>query len=259
MPSKGRRQRNTLDGGLKQANDLVGKGVNAFQPFVDAGRGALNQLSGLTGQGTPDQQAAARAQFEASPFYQGGAFDYEKQNRELKAGFGEGGTLFSTAFANADRRAARDTYSNAFQQFLGTVGGLANTGFSGASGLANLFNQQGANAFNTASQKAGTFKGLTQKLSDTASAVGSIGQLAGQAAGFFSDERLKSNIEPIGYRGPLTLYKWEWNDKAKALGLEGPSSGFMADEVARVMPEAVGERSGYATVNYEAVLERFPQ
>lgn len=68
--------------------------------------------------------------------------------------------------------------------------------------------------------------------------------LAGTAATFFSDRRLKTNIEKIGtYQNGLNKYSFDyiWGEKGV---------GAMADEVEKVMPEAVGERDGFKTVNY---------
>ena len=36
-----------------------------------------------------------------------------------------------------------------------------------------------------------------------------------------SDRRLKTDLQPVGKRGPLTRYRWRWNDAAKRIGTEG--------------------------------------
>ena len=68
-----------------------------------------------------------------------------------------------------------------------------------------------------------------------------------------SDAQLKSNITrhdsaygAIGLRGA----SWEWNAKAKAIGLTGKTSGVIAQEVAALYPEAVKTINGYLHVNY---------
>jgi hypothetical protein len=65
-----------------------------------------------------------------------------------------------------------------------------------------------------------------------------------QPAGFFSDERLKSNIEPIGelFDGQ-TVYRYDMGDGRTQIGL-------IAQEVEGNKPEAVGESQGYKTVDY---------
>ena len=90
--------------------------------------------------------------------------------------------------------------------------------------------------------------------------LGSAAQLYGLSllpgsGGFtnpFSDERLKENIKPIGKsENGHNLYTWDWNDKAKELGINNPTIGVLAQEVKKYMPEAVIEdENGYYRVNY---------
>jgi hypothetical protein len=65
------------------------------------------------------------------------------------------------------------------------------------------------------------------------------------AAGLFSDRRLKTNIKQVGVAdNGLNIYSYNyvWG---------GPTQlGYMADEVEKIVPEAVGEFNGYKTVNY---------
>lgn len=63
----------------------------------------------------------------------------------------------------------------------------------------------------------------------------------------FSDRRLKRNIERCGMRADgLAIYTFEyvWGEKSR---------GVMADEVEMIYPQAVGERDGFKTVNYEMI------
>ncbi len=68
----------------------------------------------------------------------------------------------------------------------------------------------------------------------------------------FSDERLKENIKPIGKsENGHNLYTWDWNDKAKELGVNDPTTGVLAQEIIKYMPEAVSKHAnGYYMVNY---------
>ncbi len=71
-------------------------------------------------------------------------------------------------------------------------------------------------------------------------------QLAGTAAMFFSDRRLKSNISLIGVRSGLPLYEYDIGGRRER--------GFMADEVATIAPDAVHEHpSGYLMVDYNKI------
>jgi len=65
----------------------------------------------------------------------------------------------------------------------------------------------------------------------------------------YSDRRLKTNIVKIGeYLNGLNKYSWTylWGENA---------TGAMADEVEKLIPEAIGIRLGYKTVNYALLGE----
>lgn len=80
------------------------------------------------------------------------------------------------------------------------------------------------------------------------SLFGDILGVAGLAASAFSDRRLKRDILRIGEVGRLALYSFRylWDDAITV--------GFMADEVERVAPDAVGEAFGFKTVDYDKAL-----
>ena len=67
----------------------------------------------------------------------------------------------------------------------------------------------------------------------------------GGATGLFSDRRLKTNIKQVGVAdNGLNIYSYNyvWG---------GPTHlGYMADEVEKIAPQAVGESQGFKTVNY---------
>jgi hypothetical protein len=92
-------------------------------------------------------------------------------------------------------------------------------------------------------------RGLTGKgFGEAAAGVGTL-----MSAGLFSsDEKLKENIKPIGKSANgHNLYTWDWNEKAKSLGIDSPTTGVIAQEVMKYMPEAVfKDASGYYKVNY---------
>ncbi len=66
-----------------------------------------------------------------------------------------------------------------------------------------------------------------------------------------SDIRLKENISHLGKSGKYNIYSWDWNDKAKQLGIDDPTTGVIAQEVLSINPDAVTiDDSGYYLVNY---------
>ena len=91
---------------------------------------------------------------------------------------------------------------------------------------------------------AGTFGGLLGAGAGAAGGAGGIASMA-SALSAFSDRRLKTNIKQIGTAdNGLNVYSYNyvWG---------GPTQlGYMADEVEKLIPEAVGESHGYKTVNY---------
>lgn len=105
-------------------------------------------------------------------------------------------------------------------------------------GAATALGQYNMNTYNQQSAANSAMMGGLMKLG---------GQAAGAAAGgMFSDRRLKKNIKRIGTHAlGIGLYTWDylWGQ---------PFSGVMADEVEKVMPEAVGVHpSGFKWVNYK--------
>lgn len=83
--------------------------------------------------------------------------------------------------------------------------------------------------------------------------TGALGGLFGSALSLFSDRRLKKDIVPMGERNGMPWYGFHyvWEDKSSPLNY-----GFMAQEVAKVKPEAVQtDASGYLKVNYSMALE----
>jgi len=85
----------------------------------------------------------------------------------------------------------------------------------------------------------------------TAAAGGGIAALAPLL--LMSDSRLKKSVKPIGQMNGFNIYSWTWNNAAEKLGLKGHSTGVIADEVEEVMPEAIGEKDGYRTVDYQMI------
>ena len=87
------------------------------------------------------------------------------------------------------------------------------------------------------------------------SQLGQIAGIAGSLAPFFpSDARLKDNVTLIGKEKGYNVYIWEWNDKAKELGIDTPTIGVIAQEVLETNPDAVSMNDdGYYQVNYGAL------
>ena len=70
-----------------------------------------------------------------------------------------------------------------------------------------------------------------------------------------SDVRLKKDIQYLGkHEKGFGVYKWNWNDDAKAMGINDRTVGVLAQELIEYMPEAVSVHpKGYLQVNYNLV------
>ena len=89
--------------------------------------------------------------------------------------------------------------------------------------------------------------------STAAQALNAAGTIASIVAA--SDIRLKENVMKIDEVQPgVGWYTWDWNDTAKAMGIDDPTEGVIAQELKEVDPSAVimGD-DGYYSVDYSRV------
>jgi hypothetical protein len=68
-----------------------------------------------------------------------------------------------------------------------------------------------------------------------------------------SDIRLKENVQKVGEDNGLSLYTWDWNDKAREIGVDHQvRMGVIAQELGD-HPAVGTDRHGYLTVNYNSL------
>ena len=86
-----------------------------------------------------------------------------------------------------------------------------------------------------------------------AQALGALGTIASFLPA--SDVRLKENIVKIDDLKPgVGWYTWDWNDTAKAMGVDDLTEGVLAQELKEVDPSAViMGNDGYYRVDYSKV------
>ncbi len=127
------------------------------------------------------------------------------------------------------------------------------TGLAGIPSMAPQIAQATAAPAMTRAQ--GITAGAQAQQANTAGMMQGLFGLGGAGLIALCDSRLKTNVRPAGERLGLPWYKWDWNDKAKELGLTGEAEGVMAHEVAQIRPDAVGVgKTGYLLVDYEALI-----
>ena len=186
---------------------------------------------------------------KTSPFYETSVRDAE--DAVLRNASATGGLRSGTANENL-ARANNDVLRNAYNMQLSGLQGImgmpsnANNIAASMAGIGQT-NAQGITAAAQAEQ-AGNQQGLNNLMG-----LASFGATLGGFGGF-SDNRLKSDVRKIGEKNGFGWYRWRWNNLAEKLGLTGQSEGYMVSEVVKKRPEAVGEKDGYATINY-ALLE----
>ena len=134
--------------------------------------------------------------------------------------------------------------------------GVMNQGMSGAIGANN---SAGSMLNSLYGNQLSAWSAQQQANATSASGLGSMFGTLGVGAmkyGLISDERLKTKIQKVGeLPSGITIYTYEfkpeWQDE---LG-HGMQMGFMAQEVEKVLPEAVMPwRDGYKMVDYKKVL-----
>ena len=252
----------------------VGQYMNPFtQGVVNATQAALNQQQG---------QQLAQQQAEA---IRGGAFGGDRANLQRAQLMGQQGLAqaqaiaplyqqnYNQALAAAQQQqgvglgaeqANRQNLQNAATLF-GSIGtnaqqaGLAGAQAQLAAGQTQQQTQQaGLQAlYNQFQQQQGFPYQQAQFLANIAEGTGALSGNATSGTstttgggGFFSDERLKENIQRVGETDDgQPIYRYHYTgDKNTQIGL-------LAQDVEKHHPEAVGLAGGYKTVNYKKATE----
>lgn len=219
---------------------LAGLGQQAF----GMGTGAAQQQAGL-GQalaGIYGQQAQGLAGLGQQQFGQG-LTAAQQQAQLAQQGYGMGaGTAQALAGLGQGAQAAG---LQGAQAMLGAGQIQQQTEQAGKQALYNQFLQQQGYPFQVA-----------QFLANIAMGTGALSgstTTTQQPSSFFSDRKVKENVRKIGEtEDGLPIYKFRYKgDKTEQTHI-----GYMADEVEKKHPDAVGEYGGVKTVDYNKVNAR---
>ena len=228
-----------------------------------------NQLQQIGGQGFNAQQfvgglGAQAAGGQASAMQNAGNFTGQGLMNQGSV-LGQGLSLEGAARAEGIRGAGQALSSGLASQGSALAGGISGGGKAFGQGvqLSAAAQGQGVLGRNEA------LKGALQPFGQAAAAspafqagmgalTSSIGGAAGAGAAglsaLFSDIRLKTNIVKIGkLKSGLPVYTWDWNHEGEKLTGNKKGSGVIAQEARKHFPGAVGERSGYLTVDYRRI------
>lgn len=132
----------------------------------------------------------------------------------------------------------------------GSAGDLMRASAQQASLSKQLIQNQGEITAQGYEEQAQAYKGQQQAADAQATGSGIGGILKGVAgiAALFSDRRLKQNIKFLRKEGPFNIYSFSYIKDPNVI-----YEGVMADEVQKIMPEAVEEFGGFLAVNYNMI------
>jgi hypothetical protein len=227
-----------------------GQQLSAAQQAQGLGQGLYGQAMG-TGQalqGLGQQQygqalgtGQAQAALGQQQFGQG-ATSAQQLAALAQQGYGMGAGT-SAALAGLGAGAQQAGLAGAQAQ-LGAGQQQQQTQQAGLQALYNQFQQQQGYPFQIAQFLANIAEG-TGALSGNQSTSTTTG-----GGGFFSDERLKENIQKVGKTNDgQPIYRYNYK------GDSNTQMGLLAQDVEKKHPEAVGLAGGYKTVNYKKATE----
>lgn len=237
---------------------MYGAGESAASRQQTAEQAALGRQYGAqqTGLGLQygAQQADAARQMQAAGMAPGLA---QQDYFDISKLAGAGASVDARSQAEAD--AARAKYQAQFeplQRYASLISGQGQQGGT-TSTQSPYFTNPLASALGLGVGGLNLYNGLGKAgllSSTTPSSLGAFGgsslagwgvaeEMAALGGGFFSDRRLKTNVERVGtHRLGIGVYTYDIFGQRQI--------GVMADEVEKVMPDAVGEVGGFKTVNY---------
>jgi len=256
----------------------VGKQVaGTYAPYQGVGQTGINNLNQMIQSGyLTDPFGPQKLQGNLAPNYQFGLSQGQQANTQASNAAG-GGSNVNRSNQMFTQNYAQNAYQNAFDNYLKQKTNLYNQNAGlvgiGANAAQNSGNAQlgiGTNISNITQGIGNTTAagqiGAGNAYSGAVSGVGNAGALYGllqnqnNLTGLQdtisnenlynpSDRRLKTNIIKIGqYLNGLNKYSWTylWGEN---------STGAMADEVEKLIPEAVKVFYGYKHVNYALLGE----
>jgi hypothetical protein len=207
-------------------NQAYGALAPALTPNIGTGNGAMSLLGSMLGIGDPSAAAGAYKNFLSGTGFQS---MLDTGSKAITGNAASRGLLDSGATGKGLEAYGQNLGMQKVGDFMGQLTGLGNYGLQSAQTLASAGNK--STMTSTGSSQGGIVNSLFPK--------------------GLSDRRTKFNIVKVGeFDDGLGLYDYEYTF---APGKR--FRGVMADEVAKLRPEAMGPKAGrYDTVNYKAIL-----
>ena len=241
---------NPADAGMGYLDQIAPTISPYYQPYIDAGQQALGGLMGEYGSLMNDPAARMNqigSSFQQSPGY---GFQYNQGMNAANAAAGAGGMAGTPAHQQEAATMAQNLANQDYYNYLGNATGYYNQGLQGMSGI----NQMGYGASNELaqslmsalmSQGGMAYAGQENANAQQAGITDQIMGLAGSAMGMLSDSRLKKDIKKVGEKNGHNIYHFKYIDSP-----EKTWEGVIAQEVEKIVPEAIINIDGYLGVNY---------
>lgn len=198
------------------------------RPYLDLGNSAIPAFKSFT----------------ADP----SGYSFLQNNPMFSAAVDNANSVVSNASAASGKFNSGGTVSELFNRYLSMGDQFVNSAYNRLLGPVtigqNAANFQGANSANLSTQGANALAagGIGAANAQAQGASNLVG-IAGTIASFFSDERLKTDMEPIGEdKEGNTIYKFNYKDPVTYIG-------YSAQEIAEKDPgNVLLDRSGYLKV-----------
>lgn len=212
--------------------------MGAMSPNVQMGNDAFSMIGNMMGVG--GDPGAADAAYENYAKNSGFSRILDNAMTGIQNSAASRGMRLSGATLGAMQNKTGELVQNNLGNFMQQLSGL----FSGGQQSAGLIG--GAGGYSNSQSQSNSYGQSSSTGTQNSSGSSSPGIFGSLFPGGLSDRRLKEDLVPLGENPQgITVYRFKFTN------LPGEHVGVMADEVAEVLPEAIGERYGYNTVNYE--------
>lgn len=244
---------------IRGARSAQGEVTNAFglteedlRPFIDQGLNALPGIQqGQTAQGLDERLAE---------IFNTGTFQNLVDERQRAVAGRDAATgNFRSGSGRLNAANVPTEIGLALEQLLtNRLGQSADTGLNTAQNL-GIFRENKANSIASGFRNIGQLRAQSelsagqskaQQASNFLQTAGNIGKI------FFSDPRLKENIQEIGEVNGLKIYQWDWIPAFKAVFPDNKTTiGFMSDEVKQKYSHHVSTFGGFDIIDYPNLLD----
>lgn len=203
----GKKNKNPADAANGYLDQIPGQVNPYYQPYMDAGKGALNTLQGQYGNllnNTGDVYNKLAGGYKESPGYQ---FALKQALGAGQNSSAAGGMLGTPADQQQQMGIAQDLSSKDFGNYmqnqmglygagLSGMGNINQMGFDASTGYGNMLGSiLGQKAQNAFSGQAGMNQGRQQNMNDI------FGGIGGAASGYFNNQHINDILKQLGFGG----------------------------------------------------------